>query len=170
LVKKSGTVRWIFRIRRRIDCGTIGSFDSKHSPGSFSEVRSTPSALRTTRRPALRPSPSGSLKKLFQKLSGVMIYRDGFGVRIPPDWLELGTGVTSGKSWYGLRVQNTVGHIDITTEGNSALVEKSDREGFVDTPLGDSSIDGLEDPGRSERYHRGPTEIGGAGYQKSQDR
>jgi signal transduction histidine kinase len=31
-------------------------------------------------------------------------------------------------------LQNTIGHIDITTEQNSALVEKSDREGFVDTP------------------------------------
>lgn len=132
-IKKPGAVRWIFRTQRRIDCGTISSFDSKHSPGSFSgEIYSV--SFANDPKAGGATSPSGSLKRLFQKLSGVMIYRDGFGVRIPPDWLELGTGVTSGGSWYGLRFQNTVGHIDITTERNSALVEKSDREGFVDNP------------------------------------
>jgi hypothetical protein len=63
-----------------------------------------------------------------------MVYRDGFGVRIAPDWMEFSSNVTSGGSWYGLRNNNTIGHIDITMEHNAALIEKSDREGFVDTP------------------------------------
>jgi signal transduction histidine kinase len=133
IFKKTGPARWIFQIRRRIDCGTIKAFNSRESPGSFSGEIYSVTFSKDAETSGVTP-PSVSSKRLFQKLSGVMIYRDGFGVRIPPDWLELGAGVTSGGSWYGLRPQNTIGYIDITTRQNSLLVEKSDREGFVDNP------------------------------------
>jgi signal transduction histidine kinase len=139
--------RWIFQISRRFDCSLLGGFDPQAYPGDFSgRIYSVSfSALSTSLDSAsdsdeqentvsgITP-PSGSLKSLFQKLAGVNIYRDGFGVRIDPDWLEMSAGVTSGKSWYGMRRTNTIGHIDISSLRNAVLVEKSDREGFVDTP------------------------------------
>jgi signal transduction histidine kinase len=63
--------------------------------------------------------------------SGVRIYRDGFGVRVDWDWLELGKEWTSGPSWYGLKPDSTVGHIDISARDNRDLIETTDREGFV---------------------------------------
>ncbi|MBR1290164.1 ATP-binding protein [Bradyrhizobium ottawaense] len=134
--------RWIYRIVRKVDCREIKDYQSDNYPGDFSgsiyslNFRMLPNADDTTQSSDQQVGatpPSGSLKSLFQKLAGVSIYRDGFGVRIDPDWLDMSANVTSGGSWYGLRRTNTVGHIDITSRGNASLVEKSDREGFVDT-------------------------------------
>ena len=138
--------RWIYRISRNLDCSELPDFDPQAYPGDFSgriysvsfsalptSVDNNPETDEDSPGPGITP-PSGSLKSLFQKLAGVNIYRDGFGVRIDPDWLEMSAGVTSGKSWYGLRRTNTIGHIDISSLYNAVLVEKSDREGFVETP------------------------------------
>lgn len=69
---------------------------------------------------------------------GVRIYRDGFGIRPYGfegyDWLNLGGGQTSGRSFYGLRPRNVIGYITLTAKENSQLQEKTDREGFVDSP------------------------------------
>jgi hypothetical protein len=129
----SGASRWIFKIKRKIDCGEIAEFRSEESPGPFSGHIYTVS-FSNDAGPGAVTAPSGAPRKLFQKLAGVMVYRDGFGVRIAPDWMEFSSNVTSGGSWYGLRNHNTIGHFDITMEHNAALIEKSDREGFVDTP------------------------------------
>jgi signal transduction histidine kinase len=48
------------------------------------------------------------------------------------DWLELGQRQTRGASYYGLRPGNTLGWISISAKDNKDLVEKSDREGFID--------------------------------------
>lgn len=64
----------------------------------------------------------------------VSIFRDGFGVRMADDWLKLGKAWTSGKSYYGLKPSNTLGFVSISTYGNPKLTEKSDREGFIDSP------------------------------------
>ena len=138
---ENSTQRWIYRVVRRVDCSEIKDYDSTNYPGDFSgsiyslNFRMLPNVDDVSQsgdRQAGATPPTGSLKSLFQKLAGVSIYRDGFGVRIDPDWLDMSANVTSGGSWYGLRRTNTVGHIDITSRGNSSLVEKSDREGFVD--------------------------------------
>lgn len=63
---------------------------------------------------------------------GVFIYRDNFRIRMGNDWLELGQRQTRGGSYYGLRPGNTLGWISISAKDNKDLVEKSDREGFVD--------------------------------------
>jgi signal transduction histidine kinase len=69
---------------------------------------------------------------------GVRIYRDGFGIRPygldGSDWLNLGGGQTSGLSYYPPRPQNVIGYVALTAKENSKLKEKTDREGFVDTP------------------------------------
>lgn len=67
-------------------------------------------------------------------INGVRVYRNGFGIRLEKDWLGLGTRWTSGKSFYSLRPENVIGFIDLTADGNEALVETTNREGFQDTP------------------------------------
>jgi signal transduction histidine kinase len=69
-----------------------------------------------------------------QEMSQVAIYRDGFRVRAHRDWLGLADGATTGSSFYGLRPANVLGYFAITNEKNPGLLEKSDREGFVDSP------------------------------------
>ena len=79
-------------------------------------------------------SSRGEYRNFVKKLSGVSIYRDGFAIRTDNDWLGLGASWTSGRSYYGLRPANTVGFVAISAADNQALVEKSDREGFLDDP------------------------------------
>ena len=66
--------------------------------------------------------------------SGVRVYRDGFGIRMAEDWLGLGQSWTSGASYYGLKPSNTIGYVAISASDNPLLEEKSDREGFIDSP------------------------------------
>jgi len=73
-------------------------------------------------------------RDFIQDLSGIRVYRDGFGIRVDTDWLELADQWTSARSWYGLRPQTTVGYVAISSGANVQLAEKTDREGFVDTP------------------------------------
>lgn len=72
-------------------------------------------------------------RSTIRKLSGIKIYRDGFGIRMPNDWLNLGGQWTSAKSYYTLKPENTLGYIAISAKDNPSLQEKTDREGFTDT-------------------------------------
>jgi len=69
---------------------------------------------------------------------GVRIFRDGFGIRPygleGNDWLNLGGAQTSGRSFYAPRPQNVIGYVALTASENTRLEEKTDREGFVNTP------------------------------------
>jgi signal transduction histidine kinase len=69
--------------------------------------------------------------EMLQEMTTVGMLRDGFRVRMDDDWLEISKGVTSG-GFFQLRPRNVIGYFEITNEHNSALIEKSDREGFVD--------------------------------------
>lgn len=73
-----------------------------------------------------------------QNNAGVRIYRDGFGIRPyglnGDDWLRLAEGQTSGRSFYGMRPKNIVGYIKLSARENSQLREKTDREGFIESP------------------------------------
>ena len=60
------------------------------------------------------------------------MYRDGFKVRMTDDWIGLSEAMTTG-SWHNLRSKNTLGYFSISNEHNPLLIEKSDREGFVDS-------------------------------------
>lgn len=66
--------------------------------------------------------------------SGVGVYRDGFGIKMPKDWMRLGAQWTSAKSYYGLKPDTTLGYIALTAKENMDLEETTDREGFSDTP------------------------------------
>ena len=70
-------------------------------------------------------------RSLMKDLAGVRVYRDGFGVRVAGDWLGLGAGFTSARSFRALRPANTIGYVNISAERNQGLVETTDREGFV---------------------------------------
>lgn len=70
-------------------------------------------------------------RALIREMAGITILRDGFQVRSQGDWLDLASGMTSGST-YQLRPNNTVGYFDLSGEHNFSLVEKSDREGFVE--------------------------------------
>ena len=77
-------------------------------------------------------SSLGEYRNFVKRMSGVSIYRDGFAIRAENDWLGLGESWTSGRSYYGLRPANTVGFVAISAADNQSLIEKSDREGFLD--------------------------------------
>lgn len=70
-------------------------------------------------------------KDLIKSMSGISILRDGFRIRSQGDWLDISAGMTSGST-YNMRVDNTLGYFALTGEENYKLIEKSDREGFVE--------------------------------------
>ncbi len=77
-------------------------------------------------------------KQLVKNQVGVRIFRDGFGIKPygmeDNDWLKLSKSQTSGGSFYLLRPENVIGFVSITARGNKFLTEKTDREGFIDSP------------------------------------
>ena len=70
-------------------------------------------------------------KDLVKGMAGIAILRDGFRIRSSGDWLDLASGMTSGST-YNMRVNNTLGFFALSGEHNHRLIEKSDREGFVE--------------------------------------
>lgn len=66
-----------------------------------------------------------------KRMAGISILRDGFRVRSQGDWLKLAEAMTTGST-YQLRVHNTLGYFALSGEHNYRLVEKSDRESFVE--------------------------------------
>lgn len=83
-------------------------------------------------------STIAEFKRIVQNQVGIRIFRDGFGIKPygidGQDWLSLSGGQTSGGSFYGLRPGNVVGYVSISAKENSNLKEKTDREGFTDSP------------------------------------
>ena len=77
-------------------------------------------------------------KNIIQNQIGIRIFRDGFGIKPfgfkKNDWLNLGGGQTSGGSFYGLRPNNVIGFVALSVYDNITLIEKTDREGFIDSP------------------------------------
>lgn len=73
-----------------------------------------------------------------RRFGGIRVYRDGFGINLPWDWLGLGRGATSNVSYYGLKPGNVLGFIDISARDNPQLEETTDREGFRAGPYFDS--------------------------------
>jgi signal transduction histidine kinase len=78
-------------------------------------------------------STASEFKGLIQALAGIRVYRNGFGVRVGDDWLQLGRSWSTGTSWYGLKPQSSLGYVSISARDNAQLVETTDREGFKET-------------------------------------
>lgn len=76
----------------------------------------------------------GPYRSFIKDLAGIRVYRDGFAVRVDRDWLGLGKQWTSARSYYGLKPDTTLGYVALTARKNPQLIEKTDREGFTDTP------------------------------------
>ena len=75
-----------------------------------------------------------SYSRIVKSLVGVGVFRDGFGVNVGRDFLQLGSSQTSGRSFYGPRPDNSIGFVALTAADNPQLEEKSDREGFKQGP------------------------------------
>jgi len=77
-------------------------------------------------------------KNLVTNQIGIRVFRDGFGIKPygfdGQDWLNLGSGQTSGASFYGLRPNNVVGFVSVSMAQNSQLQELTSREGFTESP------------------------------------
>lgn len=77
-------------------------------------------------------------KNIVKNQIGIRVFRDGFGIKPfginGEDWLKLGSSWTGGGSFYGIRPNNIIGFVSLTAEYNNNLKEKTDREGFMDTP------------------------------------
>lgn len=71
-------------------------------------------------------------RAIVKELAQMYVYRDGFGIRMPNDWLKLGAAWTSQTGFYSLKPNNVIGYFRISVERNDGLVEKSDREGFTE--------------------------------------
>jgi hypothetical protein len=71
-------------------------------------------------------------REFIKSLAGIRVYRDGFVVRTDADWLKLGAQWTSASSYYGLKPDTTLGYVAISSRENAQLIEKTDREGFLD--------------------------------------
>lgn len=61
-------------------------------------------------------STAAEYRQLIGKLSGIKVFRDGFGIRVAQDWLDLGKQWTKGGSYYGLKPHNTLGYIAINLD------------------------------------------------------
>jgi signal transduction histidine kinase len=81
------------------------------------------------------PSLGGDeiLRNFIKDCGGLRVYRDGFGIRIDSDLLELRKQQTSGRSYYGLRPDNIAGYVAISAKQNAVLEEVTSREGFQAT-------------------------------------
>ncbi len=73
-------------------------------------------------------------RRYVSELAGIRVYRDGFGIRVGEDWLDLGRQATRGASLYGLRPKNVIGFVAISARDNRVLLETTSREGFQKTP------------------------------------
>lgn len=84
------------------------------------------------------------LKDFLQANAGVKIFRDMF--RVLPygngdsDWLGLTKLTQSTGSFFGPKVANTVGYIEITSMDNSNLQEMTNRQGFILDQYGENFI------------------------------
>lgn len=79
-------------------------------------------------------SSNAARKEFAKALRGIKVYRNGFGIRLADDWLNLAKRWTEGSSYYTLRPDNTLGFINLSVEENAGLEETTSREQFRDTP------------------------------------
>ncbi|MFL5352637.1 ATP-binding protein [Archangium sp.] len=137
-VKKSTEEGWFLQVSRKFTWEEIANREpgavAWAKPGPFRAEIDSFDLNETDWGPDKAFTSAVSYKEYVKKHAGVAVYRDGFVVHMQEDWLGLGKAQTSGRSYYGLRPSNAIGFVAITSAGNPLLTEKSDREGFIDTP------------------------------------
>lgn len=98
------------------------------SPGPFfGEVN----YVNLDREPGQVLDSRSELQNTLKGSEGVRLFRDGFGIRVDEDWLGLGRGQTSGRSFYGLRPGNVFGYVALTARDNPQIQETTSREGLI---------------------------------------
>ncbi|MEM0121403.1 MAG: sensor histidine kinase, partial [Thermoprotei archaeon] len=138
----SGSGQWYIESTMKKDINHIGGLHHLEggtiaSPGPFrGQIDSF--SLRIMNNELAVFDRYAEFREFIKTHAGVRIFRDGFGIRPygidAEDWLKLGEGQTRGRSYYGLRPRNVIGCVELTAKANSALEEKTDREGFIDSP------------------------------------
>lgn len=84
----------------------------------------------------LPPELYGPITKKLDQIGGMYVYRDG--IRILPygnsdyDWLSIETRRSKAAKDYFFSYRRIFGVVEITRKGNSKLVEKAGREGFME--------------------------------------
>ena len=73
-------------------------------------------------------------REYIKTISGIRVYRDGFAIRVEADWLNIGGGWNSARSFYGLKPTSTIGFISLSAKDNAQLEETTNRESFKVTP------------------------------------
>ena len=115
-------------LSQKIEIANPGNFEGEINDFNFKDSQEIESAFDSL----------SEFKRLVQNQVGVRVFRDGFGIKPygvgGHDWLKLSDNQTSGGSFYGLRPGNVVGYVIISAKNNKDLKEKTDREGFVDSP------------------------------------
>jgi signal transduction histidine kinase len=131
-----GQGRWFatFKLSRKL-ADLNPALDSEGEPGDPGPFAAEVDAFSLAPGDDATSSVFGKLQEyrnFIKDLAGVRVYRDGFVVRTDKDWLKLGGQWTTGGSYYGLKPETTLGYVAISSSNNAQLVEKTDREGFID--------------------------------------
>ncbi|RZA19750.1 MAG: HAMP domain-containing histidine kinase [Proteobacteria bacterium] len=124
---------WLFSIEENIRWTDIPNDPARHGATEPGPFRSELYYFLFNEPTKMALSAAGVPLDVVQGMTSIGMFRDGFRVRMDDDWLELSQGVTSG-GFFQLRPKNVIGFFEISNELNPELVEKSDREGFVDNP------------------------------------
>ncbi|MAS55987.1 MAG: hypothetical protein CMJ44_15455 [Pimelobacter sp.] len=127
-----GDDKYFMRFHRTVTLDDAG--DPRHEvgdPGPFAGEIST-FTYDTSDESAL--DTMSELRSFAKGMSGIRVFRDGFGIRLDDDWLGLSRQQTTASSWYGLRPLNSAGYVNLSARDNVALEETSSREAFRDTP------------------------------------
>jgi signal transduction histidine kinase len=133
---RRGRGRWFvtFKLVRRL-ADLSPALDDEGSPVNPGPFRAEVDSFSLGTGDETTAAVFGSLnqyRKFIKDLAGIRVYRDGFVVRTDADWLGLGSQWTSATSYYGLKPDTTLGYVAVSSRNNAQLVEKTDREGFVD--------------------------------------
>jgi signal transduction histidine kinase len=137
-LKRWSSDRWFVQYQMQRDLASFAGLELDNgqiaNPGPFNGEVDAFDFGRTTEDHQSVFDRFSEYKKTVRSLSGIRVFRDGFGVRVAQDWLGLGAQWTSAKSYYVLRPTNTLGYVAITAKANASLEETTDREGFKSTP------------------------------------
>ncbi len=124
---------WFLTLEKEIDASDI-QFNEKDgiNPGPFSGSLDYFELDTDIRLPQSVFGHASDYRAYVKSLAQIYVYRDGFGIRMPNDWLRLGSAWTSAAGYYSLKPSNVIGFFRVSVADNPQLEEKSDREGFTD--------------------------------------
>jgi signal transduction histidine kinase len=137
-IRKPRTKSWFIEYGTSFDFGTMDKIEmvdgKRASPGPFHGVVDAFDLGRQNEEYGGILDTLAEYRQIVGALSGIRVYRDGFGIKVDQDWLDLGGQWTSARSYYGLKPSNTLGYIALSARDNAVLEETTAREGFRVSP------------------------------------